>query len=345
MNLSSFLTALTDFLNQQKIPYAFARNHKDLPDHKESGDIDLVVPPQAIETIIDWLLDHKEIKFLNRQNRSYVVNTMLGGINWGKDQQYHALQLDLLHRFRYKGIDFLKFDDIKDGISSADNQPGYIRTLTRSDQFILTFFSALITGGQVKDRYWRQWRDLFSKDLPMAQKSRLHLENNFGEKITAALIKRISGDQRAQLYDMLPKLRSAFLWRKLKEKGPLAFFYMAAHYGREILLMLSARHTFTAELPINDTQDDIVQLSAQMTHAAKKIDHWHNPHIFRWWFFRHFSRQTHLLLLTGQDPENYFGMPPDIILPQKDLTKNSGELRDLIFQAMQNRQMGYERHL
>lgn len=236
--LPQFLELLFDYCDSQNIEYCFARNYADLPNDKQSGDLDLIITAGHASDIINWVIATDGLMLVNKTAQKDVDHLFIAGVHWGNG--FHAIQLDLFSNLSWKGIPFLPLENVllRARAFSQDNKQ--IKRPDPIDEMVLSFFSKVINAGMIKDKDWKRWRVLCEKK-PQAIRDKF--KRRLGDFYSNALIDHIERDDREGVLKNKQRWRFGFLQNNWHQEGLHLGVWMTQYFWSILKTRFSFKKT------------------------------------------------------------------------------------------------------
>ncbi len=327
MTLDQFIKELTTVLQKANAPYAFSRNYdglfKESKTPKISGDIDMIITPKGRDIVVDWIKNHNQLSLIFLQERSYVTNCFISGVEWGKDPVFHAIQLDLAFNLSFRGLEIINILQLLSSRRPLSRTVTYIQILDPAYEFLVTFITTVIIMGARKEKYWKDWRYTLQNNLTLAQKYIDLLTSLFGERMAQRTINCIVNAHTEQWPLLVPRLRTVILVRCGLRYPLRSLIFKLKHYILELKLLLGSQNTLNIQLP-NITPSALKDLPSDLQHMAKVIYCAEKNPWLTQIKAQFLSRQTHIFI-----QKDAFSWPIDTHITLEDL-ENTDTLRKTI---------------
>ena len=272
-SLPQFLEALFDYCDSQGIDYCFARNYKDLPDEKQSGDLDLVITLGRATDVINWINGTDGLTIVNKVTHKEVDNLFIAGVHWGDG--FKAIQLDLFSSLNWKGTPFLPIENVLLRARPLSQDKKRIKRPDPIDEMVMAVFSTTINAGIIKDKYWKKWRTLCEKK-PQAIRDKF--KRRLGEFYSNALIDHIERDDQRGVLKNKNRWRFGFLQNNWHQEGLHLLLWMIQHYWIEVKNILRFKKTSRiAFFGVDGAGKTTILhgLKETLPHFAKGVDVYH----------------------------------------------------------------------
>lgn len=241
MALAEFLSILILRLDNAGISHCVLRNYDGLPQRNSGNDIDLLISPHDLETVITILFGIEGVTITGILKRAYVASSFIRGVDWGEG--CHAIQIDWVFLLGWKGIPYLSVSQVLADAQEVPGSGGLLKKPALYHEALISFFSSYLVGGWIKEKYQLMVREAFNqKKIEILS----ILCNLMPRYLAAALIVAVIEDNRKHLLVLLPKL-----------KGQMLLRYLALHPFRSIRAI--ANHFFI-ELRIRYTSYPITTI-------------------------------------------------------------------------------------
>ena len=240
MTLDEFVRWFIDALRVRQIPYCVLRNYEGLPEANSGRDIDVLVRPADLRSVVAVLHQNRGITVVGLIRRQAVLSVFLHGIE-GSGRS--ALEIDLVSFLGWKGFEYLAIQSVLNNTRLHRSSDVSIQVPGESDEAIITYMSTYLAGGRINHKYDSRIRLLLSQH---ARTSTLTLTPYVGEAMSRQVVGAMaSGDGREALRLRRPLLLSLvahnFLRRRLRTFGD-AFGYMVAE------IWIRANDAFSADI-------------------------------------------------------------------------------------------------
>ncbi|NIJ47884.1 hypothetical protein [Rhizomicrobium electricum] len=150
MNLAEFLALLLGELQSRQIRYAIPRNYEKLPYSNTGGDVDIIVHPKSVRTIVALVKSIPRIRLVGVSERSYITNLFLEGV-FAADKR--VLQVDLIHRLCWRGFDYADVSDILNRSVTAPQNCDLIVIPDPQDEALISLSTMIISAGARYTKY------------------------------------------------------------------------------------------------------------------------------------------------------------------------------------------------
>lgn len=227
--LPQFLDDLFDFCDAQAIDYCFSRNYRDLPDDKQSGDLDLLITPGRAPDIIDWIDENEHLTLVNKIIHIEVDNLFIAGVHWGDG--FQAIQLDLFSSLNWKGIPFLPIENALLRAKPLSQEKRRIHRPDPIDEMVMAFVSTTLNAGIVKDKYWDKWVKICAKK-PQAVRDKF--KRRLGDFYSNALIDHIERGDKDGVINNKHRWRFGFLQHNWHQEGLHVPLWILKHIGSQL---------------------------------------------------------------------------------------------------------------
>jgi thymidylate kinase len=233
MKLNEFVASFFGALEAQGIRFCILRNYEGLPQSNIGRDIDVLIADQDADTAFDILKSVCRVRITGYIKRSYVRAIFIEGVELS-DQR--ALEIDLVTRFAWKGLDYIDVDDVLASTLVPLGKPSYIRVPQSVHEAIISFFSSFLLCGFIKERYADQVRGTFAAHRDTIAQL---LTSRFGKYEVGRLISCIIQRDDPGALALLPILKRNLI-RNAVRKNLLG---SALDVSRHIIMEISVRYS------------------------------------------------------------------------------------------------------
>lgn len=227
MKFKNFFDLFFGHLNKKKIQYCILRNYSSFPSSNESNDIDILVSQKNLSKIIKFL--NKNFSIVNFNERKNVKTFFISGVN---DTKKESIQIDLLTELTWKGLSYLKNNQIFDNIRYY-KQNKLIKVPSKKHEKIITLFSSYLVGGWINLKYQHDIKDYFCKNKKLVL---IELQKILNKKLATDIVESVIIDNNKKLLKLLTKIKLVIIYKNLIN-NPLQFFYsIYEHYKFELII-------------------------------------------------------------------------------------------------------------
>lgn len=231
--LGEFMASLFQEFERAGVRPCILRNYEGFPEINIGNDVDFLIRSSELSQAIRALRSMPGIRIVGYAERYHVAMVFLEGIS--PAAELHAMQVDFIRNFTWKGLPFLAADAVLQ--AAIPRQAGELKFFVPSPvhEAIVSLLSSLLVAGRLKEKYFLKVQQTFASNSSEVIAALLP---QFRLKAATRLVGAVIDGDRSKIQSCVRPLRVALGLRSLLHKPARGVRSAVQHYAS----VLAIRH-------------------------------------------------------------------------------------------------------